>query len=289
MSTVKKAVIPAAGLGTRFLPVTKSMPKEMLPIIDVPVIHYVVKEALASGIDDIIIITGRGKRSIEDYFDDAPELEMHLGNSGKEEYLRMVREISSLVDLHYIRQKEPLGLGHAVLQAEKHISGEPFAVLLGDDIIKNSEPCTKQLIDIHGRKGCSVIAVEDVPQDMVSSYGIIDGKPVEPSLCVLKDIVEKPPVHEAPSTMGAIGRYVFNPEIFDCLKEIPKGVGGELQLTDAIRLLKGRQDVYAYSFRGRRYDTGSAMGYLEAIIDFALDKEYLHDDLMEFMRRKVGR
>ncbi len=287
--TVKKAVIPAAGLGTRFLPVTKSMPKEMLPIIDVPVIHYVVSEALASGIEDIIIITGRGKRAIEDYFDDAPELEMHLGRTGKDEYLRMVQEISAMADLHYIRQKEPLGLGHAVLQAEKHISGEPFAVLLGDDIIKNDTPCTRQLIDIHARTGCSVIAVEDVPPDMVSNYGIIDGLPVEPSLCRLADIVEKPSIEDAPSTMGAIGRYVFNPEIFDCLKQIPKGVGGELQLTDAIRDLKNSQDVYAYSFRGRRYDTGSALGYLEAIIDFGLEKDDLHDGLMDYLKKVVSR
>ena len=285
--TVTKAVIPAAGLGTRFLPVTKSMPKEMLPIIDVPVIHYVVKEALDSGIDDIIIITGRSKRAIEDYFDDSPELEMHLANGQKEHLLKMVQEISSLVDIHYIRQKEPLGLGDAVLRAEKHICNEPFAVLLGDDIIRNDRPCTRQLIDTFDRYRCSVIAVEDVPKEMVSSYGIIKGRKLEDSLFLLEDIVEKPKMEEAPSTMGAIGRYVFTPEIFDSLKTTTRGIGGEIQLTDGIRLLKDRQNVYAYTFNGRRYDTGDRMGYIEAIIDFALEHEDLQDDVLAYMRKVV--
>jgi len=286
--TIKKAVIPAAGLGTRFLPVTKSMPKEMLPIIDVPVIHYVVQEALASGIDDIIIITGRSKRAIEDYFDDSPELEMHLAKNPKNaELLSMVRDISSLADIHYVRQKEPLGLGDAVLRAEKHISGEPFTVLLGDDIIKNTTPCTRQLIDTYNRYRCSVLAVEEVSDAMVSSYGIIRGKPLEDSLSLLEDIVEKPSLAEAPSRMGAIGRYVFTPEIFDCLHTTERGVGGEIQLTDAIRLLNGRQNIYAYEFSGRRYDTGDRMGYLEAIIDVALEQEDLREGLLEYMRGVV--
>ncbi|HIJ07200.1 MAG: UDP-glucose pyrophosphorylase [Methanomicrobiales archaeon 53_19] len=286
--TIKKAVIPAAGLGTRFLPVTKSMPKEMLPIIDVPVIHYVVQEALASGIDDIIIITGRSKRAIEDYFDDSPELEMHLAKNPKnKELLSMVRDISSLADIHYVRQKEPLGLGDAVLRAGKHISGEPFAVLLGDDIIKNTTPCTRQLIDTYNRYRCSVLAVETVPDDMVSRYGIIKGKLLEDSLSLLEDIVEKPKLEDAPSRMGAIGRYVFTPEIFDCLHTTERGVGGEIQLTDAIRLLNGRQNIYAYEFSGRRYDTGDRMGYLEAIIDVALEQDDLREELMEYMRGVV--
>jgi len=288
--TIKKAVIPAAGLGTRFLPVTKSMPKEMLPIIDVPVIHYVVQEALASGIDDIIIITGRSKRAIEDYFDDSPELEMHLAKNPKnKELLSMVRDISSLADIHYVRQKEPLGLGDAVLRAGKHISGEPFAVLLGDDIIKNTTPCTRQLIDTYNRYRCSVLAVETVPDGMVSRYGIIKGKLLEDSLSLLEDIVEKPKLEDAPSRMGAIGRYVFTPEIFDCLHTTERGVGGEIQLTDAIRLLNGRQNIYAYEFSGRRYDTGDRMGYLEAIIDVALEQDDLREELMEYMRGVVGR
>lgn len=284
---ITKAVIPAAGLGTRFLPVTKSMPKEMLPIIDIPVIHYVVKEALDSGIDDIIIITGRSKRAIEDYFDDSPELEMHLANGHKEHLLKMVQEISSLVDIHYIRQKEPLGLGDAVLRAEKHICDEPFAVLLGDDIIRNDKPCTRQLIETFERYRCSVIAVEDVPEEMVGSYGIIKGRKLEDSLYLLEDIVEKPKVEEAPSTMGAIGRYVFTPEIFDCLKRTTHGSGGEIQLTDGIRLLKEHQNVYGYMFYGRRYDTGDRMGYIEAIIDFALEHEDLRDDVMAYLRKVV--
>ena len=217
--SVKKAIIPAAGLGTRFLPATKSMPKEMLPIIDTPVIQYVVEEAINSGIEDIIIITGRGKRAIEDYFDDSPELEMHLANKKNTEMLKLVRDVSSLVDIHYIRQKEPNGLGDAILRAEKHIGNEPFAVLLGDDIIMNGKPCTAQLIDKFEKYGRSTIAVEEVPYDKLSSYGIIKGKSVADSLYVVEDIVEKPAPEKAPSNIGAIGRYVFTPEIFDCIKE----------------------------------------------------------------------
>jgi len=235
---VKKGVIPAAGLGTRFLPATKAMPKEMLPLIDRPVIQYVVEEAIASGIEDILIITGRGKRAIEDYFDDSPELELHLKESGKEDLLREVQEVSSLADIHYIRQKEPKGLGDAVLRAEKHIGDEPFAVLLGGDIIKNFTPCTRQLIDISGCYNASVLAVEEIPREKVSSYGIIRGRGFADSLYLIEDIVEKPSVEEAPSNLGAIGRYVFTPEIFDCLKRTPVGVGGEIQLTDAIRMLR---------------------------------------------------
>ncbi len=280
---VKKAVIPAAGLGTRFLPVTKSMPKEMLPIIDVPAIHHVVKEALDSGIDDIIIITGRSKRAIEDYFDDSPELEMHLAKKNNLDLLGMVQEISSLVDIHYIRQKEPLGLGDAVLRAEKHVCDEPFAILLGDDIIRNETPCTRQLIDTFDRYRCSVVAVEDVPAKKVSSYGIIKGRELEDSLFLLEDIVEKPKMEEAPSTMGAIGRYVFTPEIFDCLKRVTWGAGGEIQLTDGIRLLKESQNVYACTFSGKRYDIGDRMGYIEAIIDFALEHDDLRKDVLAYM------
>ncbi|MDR9817361.1 MAG: UTP--glucose-1-phosphate uridylyltransferase [Candidatus Methanoculleus thermohydrogenotrophicum] len=211
MKGVRKAVIPAAGLGTRFLPATKSMPKEMLPLIDRPVIQYVVEEAIDSGIDDLIIITGRGKRAIEDYFDESPELEMHLWEHGKFEELKTVQEISSLIDIHYIRQKEPRGLGDAILRAEKHIGDEPFAVLLGDDIIRNQTPCTKQLIDLYREKQRSIIAVEAVSREKISSYGIIRGTKVSPSLYRIDDIVEKPRVEEAPSNIGAIGRYVFTP------------------------------------------------------------------------------
>ncbi len=281
---ITKAVIPAAGLGTRFLPVTKSMPKEMLPIIDVPVIHYVVKEAVDSGIDDIIIITGRNKRAIEDYFDDAPELEMHLARNHKQDLLKIVQDISSLVDIHYIRQKEPRGLGDAVLRAEKHIRDEPFAVLLGDDIIRNARPCIKQLIDIYNRYQCSVIAVEEVPHEKVSSYGIINGRMLEDALYRVDDIIEKPDVDQAPSDLGAIGRYIFTPQIFDCLKKTEEGIGNEVQLTDAIRLLKDRQNIYGYLFKGKRYDTGDRFGYIEAIIDFALENDRLGPQLSRYLQ-----
>lgn len=286
---VKKAVIPAAGLGTRFLPATKAMPKEMLPLIDRPVIQYVVEEAIASGIDDILIITGRGKRAIEDYFDDSPELELHLKENGKEKLLKVVQDVSSLADIHYIRQKEPKGLGDAVLRAEKHIGDEPFAVLLGDDIIRNSTPCTRQLIDISGRYDASVLAVEEVPQEKISSYGIIRGREFLDSLYILEDIVEKPSVEDAPSNIGAIGRYVFTPEIFDCLKRTAAGVGGEIQLTDAIRTLKEEQRVYAYAFEGKRYDTGDKASYVQAIIDFALERPALREGIMSHLREALLR
>ncbi|UGV40291.1 UTP--glucose-1-phosphate uridylyltransferase GalU [Methanococcoides orientis] len=281
---VKKAVIPAAGLGTRFLPVTKSMPKEMLPIIDKPVIHYVVEEAIASGIDDIIFVTGRSKRSIEDYFDGSPELEMHLKEKHKDDLLKMVEDISSMVDIHYIRQKEPRGLGDAIMTAEKHISGDPFAVLLGDDIIVNHTPCIRQLIEVFQKYRCSTIAVEEVPMEKVSSYGIIKGKQLEESLCILEDIVEKPSIEEAPSNIGAIGRYVFTPEIFDCIRDAGTGVGGEIQLTDGIRMLNETQKVYAHKFAGRRYDTGDKLGYVQAVIDFALCSEDFGPQVREYLK-----
>ncbi len=281
---IKKAVIPAAGLGTRFLPVTKSMPKEMLPIIDKPVIHYVVEEAIASGIDDIIFVTGRSKRSIEDYFDDSPELEMHLKEQHKDELLKMVEDISSMVDIHYIRQKEPKGLGDAIMTARKHISGDPFAVLLGDDIIVNRTPCIRQLIDVFKKYRCSTIAVEEVPMEKVSSYGIIKGKPLDDSLCILEDIVEKPSIEEAPSNIGAIGRYVFTPEIFDCIKDAGAGVGGEIQLTDGIRMLNDMQKVYAYKFAGKRYDTGDKFGYVQAVIDFAICNEDFGPKVRDYLK-----
>ncbi|NPE27428.1 UTP--glucose-1-phosphate uridylyltransferase GalU [Methanococcoides sp. SA1] len=283
---VKKAVIPAAGLGTRFLPATKSMPKEMLPIIDKPVIHYVVEEAIASGIDDIIFVTGRSKRAIEDYFDESPELEMHLKEHHKDSLLKMVEDISSMVDIHYIRQKEPRGLGDAIMTAKKHISGDPFAVLLGDDIIVNDVPCTKQLIEVFQKYRCSTIAVEEVPREKVSSYGIISGKPIDDSLCILEDIIEKPSVEEAPSNIGAIGRYVFTPEIFDCINETSTGVGGEIQLTDGIRLLNEQQKVYAYRFAGQRYDTGDKLGYVKAIVDFALKNEEIGPQVRTHLKSK---
>jgi UTP--glucose-1-phosphate uridylyltransferase len=284
---VHKAVIPAAGLGTRFLPVTKSMPKEMLPIIDKPVIHYVVEEAVKSGIDDIIIITGRGKRAIEDYFDASPELEMRLKGQHNNEALNRLREISDFPTIHYVRQKEPNGLGDAILKAENHIGNEPFAVLLGDDIITNSKPCTAQLMSVYSRFESSVISIEHVSREKVCNYGIIKGKSIEPDLIRIEDIVEKPSPEKAPSDMGAVGRYIFVPEIFDCLKNTPRGVGNEIQLTDAIQILLKEHPVYAYKFEGKRYDTGDKLGYIETIIDFALQNEHLNKEISEYLQKRI--
>jgi UTP--glucose-1-phosphate uridylyltransferase len=287
---ITKAVIPAAGLGTRFLPVTKSMPKEMLPIIDKPIIQFAVEEAIASGIEDIIIITGRGKRAIEDYFDTSPELESHLVQNKKYELLQEVKNISSLVDIHYIRQKEPKGLGDAVLKAEKHIGDEPFAVLLGDDIINSKTPCIKQLTNLFERYNKPIIAVEEVPKEKVSSYGMIKGRERGESIYLIEDIIEKPSLEEVPSNIGTIGRYILTPEIFDCIKETPPGKGNEIQLTDAIRMLitKENKDVYAYKFRGKRYDAGDKLGYVKAIIDFALEREDLKGEIERYLRKIVA-
>ena len=286
---IRKAVIPAAGLGTRFLPVTKSMPKEMLPIIDKPVIQYVVEEAIDAGIDDIIIITGRGKRAIEDYFDAAPELEMHLSCQHKEETLSRLKKITDFPGIHYIRQKEPLGLGDAILMAEKHVGNEPFAVLLGDDIITNSSSCTGQLISIFSRFKASVISIEEVPPEKVSSYGIIKGSLLEKDLYAIEDIIEKPPASLAPSRLGAAGRYIFVPEIFDCLRNTSLGVGNEIQLTDGIRLLLQEHSVYGYKFKGKRYDTGDKQGYIETIIDYALNDPELQENLKKFLANRLRR
>jgi UTP--glucose-1-phosphate uridylyltransferase len=288
MTTIRKAIIPAAGLGTRFLPVTKSMPKEMLPIIDKPVIHYVVEEAVDAGIEDIIIITGRGKRAIEDYFDASPELEMRLKDQKKIEQLKQLKEISDFPGIHYVRQKEPMGLGDAILKAEKHIGNEPFAVLLGDDIIVNSQSCTGQLMSVFSRFQKSVISIELLPPEKISSYGIIKGSEIEPDIFAIQDIIEKPTPDSAPSNMGAVGRYIFVPEIFDCLKRTSPGVGNEIQLTDAIRLLLKEQPVYAYKFRGKRYDTGDKLGYIETIIDYALKDPHLQKNLKKFLTDRLN-
>jgi len=288
MTTIRKAIIPAAGLGTRFLPVTKSMPKEMLPIIDKPVIHYVVEEAVDAGIEDIIIITGRGKRAIEDYFDASPELEMRLKDQKKIEQLKQLKEISDFPGIHYVRQKEPMGLGDAILKAEKHIGNEPFAVLLGDDIIVNSQSCTGQLMSVFSRFHSSIISIELLPPEKISSYGIIKGSEIEPDIFAIQDIIEKPTPDSAPSNMGAVGRYIFVPEIFDCLKRTSPGVGNEIQLTDAIRLLLQEQPVYAYKFKGKRYDTGDKLGYIETIIEYALKDPDLQKSLKKFLLDRLN-
>lgn len=283
---IKKAVIPAAGLGTRFLPVTKSMPKEMLPIIDTPAIHYVVKEAIESGIDDIIIITGRGKKPLEDYFDKSPELEDHLKKNKKNDLLKTITDISFLVDVHYIRQKEPLGLPDAIKTAEKHIGDDPFAVLLGDDIITSKKPCIKQLIDVFYKYKSSVIAVQNVPREKISRYGSVQIKnTTEKQLYLIENIVEKPKIQEAPSTIAAIGRYVFTPEIFDCIHKTKPGINNELQIADSINILTKSQKVYAYEFEGKRYDIGDKLGYVQAIIDFSLKNKEIKSDIKNYIHK----
>ena len=267
---VRKAVIPAAGLGTRLLPLTKSMPKEMLPIVDRPAIHYVVEEAVKSGIDDILIITGKGKRAIEDYFDRNFELEFYLKEKGKLEALKQIEEIGEMVDIYYVRQKKPLGLGDAILHAEKHVNGEPFAVLLGDDIIVSHNPAIKQLIDVAERKKAPVIGVERVPWELVNRYGIVDVRPVEQGLYQVRNLIEKPSPQEAPSNVAIIGRYVLIPEIFDALRETPPGKGGEIQLTDALHiLLKRERTIFAKEVKGKRYDIGSKEGWIYANIELS--------------------
>jgi UTP--glucose-1-phosphate uridylyltransferase len=287
---VKKAVIPAAGLGTRFLPVTKSMPKEMLPLVDTPAIHYVVKEAVDSGIDDIIIITGRGKRAVEDYFDESPELMMHLKKKEKNSLLDVLNDISSMANIHYIRQKEPKGLPDAILHAEKHVGNEPFAVLLGDDIIKSKVPCIGQLINVFLELESSVLAVQEVSWDKINRYGAVKSKKIafnKGSLVFeLEDIAEKPDPSVAPSNIAAIGRYVFTPEMFDCIKKTKPGVNNELQIADSIKILKNQQKIYTSEFDGKRYDIGDKLGYIEAIIDFALEKKDISSDLKAFLKTR---
>ncbi|MGZ7109026.1 MAG: UTP--glucose-1-phosphate uridylyltransferase GalU, partial [Methanobacterium sp.] len=246
-----KAVIPAAGLGTRFLPATKAQPKEMLPVFNKPTIQYVVEEAVASGIDDILIITGKGKRSIEDHFDKAFELEYFLKNGGKMDYLKEVESISELADIYYVRQKQQKGLGDAISCAKKHIDGDPFAVLLGDTIAQSKIPCTKQLIDVYDKYRSTVIAIEVVPDERVERYGIIDGTKIDDSLYRINDLVEKPKFEDAPSNLGILGRYILTPEIFDFIVEVPPGVGGEVQLTDALRLF---EESYGWVFDGKLHD-----------------------------------
>jgi UTP--glucose-1-phosphate uridylyltransferase len=287
MQRVKKAIIPAAGLGTRFLPATKAMPKEMLPIVDKPTIQYIVEEAIESGIEDIIIVTGKGKRSIEDHFDNAFELEQNLQEKGKLELLEIVRETSKMVDIHYIRQKEPKGLGHAVWCARNFIGNEPFAVLLGDDIVQAETPCLKQLMDVYNQTHSSVIGVKRVPDNETNRYGIIDPEDQNGRAFQVRNFVEKPKLGTAPSNLAIIGRYVFTPEIFMFLDKQVVGAGGEIQLTDAIQRLNQIQRVFGYEFEGKRFDVGEKLGFIETTIEFALQKEELRDDLLKFMAEKL--
>lgn len=282
---VRKAIIPAAGLGTRFLPATKAMPKEMLPIVDKPTIQYIVEEAIESGIEDIIIVTGKGKRAIEDHFDNSMELEQNLLERGKLDLLHEVQKSSKMVDIHYIRQKEPKGLGHAIWCARKFIGNEPFAVLLGDDIVAAEKPCLKQMIEQYNHYRASIIGVQHVPDQEVSRYGIIDGQIMDDRLYRVSHMVEKPKLGEAPSNLAIMGRYILSPRIFEILEHQVPGAGGEIQLTDAIANLNLIEAVYAYNFDGIRYDVGDKMGFIQTTIEFALKKPELRYDLLDFLSK----
>lgn len=280
---VRKAIIPAAGLGTRFLPATKAMPKEMLPIVDKPTIQYIVEEAIESGIEDIIIVTGKGKRAIEDHFDNSFELEQILLEKKKLELLNEVQKSSKMVDIHYIRQKEAKGLGHAVWCARKFIGEEPFAVLLGDDIVKAKTPCLRQMIEQYERFKSSIIGVQNVADDEVSRYGIVDGKEIHDRFYNVNNLIEKPKRADAPSNLAILGRYILNPKIFEILDHQRAGLGGEIQLTDAIAELNRYEAVYAYNFEGVRYDVGEKLGFIQTNIEFALQREELRPQLLEYL------
>jgi len=282
---IRKGVFPAAGLGTRFLPATKAQPKEMLPLVDKPTIQYVVEEAVASGLSEIIIVTGRGKRAIEDHFDAAFELEYYLNDRGKVEELAQIKTISELASVSYVRQKEPLGLGHAILCARALVGDEPFAVFLGDDIIGGAAtPCMRQLLDAFEQNGGPVIAVERVPRERIHQYGVIAAQHVAGRVWEITDLVEKPKPLEAPSDLAIIGRYVLTPDIFDILAETPADARGEIQLTDGLRRLRSRRPMYAVEFDGKRYDTGDKLGFLKATVEFALARPDLADEFRAYLK-----
>ncbi|MBI2155408.1 MAG: UTP--glucose-1-phosphate uridylyltransferase GalU [Candidatus Rokubacteria bacterium] len=282
---VRKAVFPAAGLGTRFLPATKAQPKEMLPLVDKPMIQYVVEEAVASGLAEIIIVTGRGKRAIEDHFDAAWELEYYLNDRGKVEELAQIKTISELASVSYVRQKEPLGLGHAILCARPLVGAEPFGVFLGDDIFAPAPvPCMRQLLDVFERHGGPVLAVERVPRERLAQYGVIAARPLEDNVYEILDLVEKPRPEEAPSDLSIVGRYVLTPDVFDLLAETRADRRGEIQLTDALKALRRRRPMYAVEFEGRRYDTGDKLGFLKATVEFALARPDLADDFRAYLK-----
>ena len=282
---IRKAIIPAADLGTRFLPATKAQPKEMLPIVDKPTIQYIIEEAIASGIEEILIITGRSKKCIEDHFDRSVELELELEKSGKQSMLDMVQDISNMVDIHYIRQKEPRGLGHAINCAKVFVGDEPFAILLGDDIVYNDQkPCLKQLIDCYNEYHTSVLGVQTVPHEKVNKYGIVDGTFVKDRVMKVKGLVEKPNIDEAPSDVAILGRYIVTPKIFEILDRTKPGKGGEIQLTDALLELMNEEEMYAYDFEGRRYDVGDKLGFLEATVEYALRRDDLKDKFTDYLK-----
>lgn len=281
---VRKAIIPAAGLGTRFLPATKAQPKEMLAIVDKPTIQYIIEEAVASGIQDIIIVTGRNKRSIEDHFDRSIELELELEKSGKQEMLEMVRDISDMANIHYIRQKEPRGLGHAIFTARHFIGNEPFAVLLGDDVVVSRKPCLSQMIDVYNEYKTSVLGVQKVAHEVVNKYGIADCKLIDDRVYKVRDLVEKPAVDEAPSDIAILGRYIITPSIFSYLENQDAGTGGEIQLTDALKRMCKDEAMYAYDFMGHRYDVGTKCGFIQANIEFALRNPEVKGEMLEYIK-----
>lgn len=285
---IRKAIIPAAGLGTRFLPATKAQPKEMLPIVDKPTIQYIVEEAIASGIEEILIITGRNKKSIEDHFDKSVELEMELEKHNKNQLLELVQDISEMVDIHYIRQKEPKGLGHAIRCAKTFVGDEPFAILLGDDIVYNPEkPCLKQLMDCYNEYKTSILGVQTVPEEDVNKYGIVDGIQIEDRVSKVKGLIEKPSIEEAPSNIAILGRYIVTPRIFDILDNTKPGKGNEIQLTDALLQLVKEEAMYAYNFEGRRYDVGDKLGYLQATVEYALRKPELREGFIDYLENTI--
>ena len=282
---VRKAIIPAAGLGTRFLPATKAQPKEMLPIVDKPTIQYIIEEAVASGIEEILIITGRNKKCIEDHFDKSVELEMELEKNNKIELLELVRNISDMADIHYIRQKEPRGLGHAIRCAKTFVGNEPFAILLGDDVVYNPEkPCLKQLIECYNEYKTTILGVQTVSENDVYKYGIVDGIIVEDRVCKVKGLVEKPSVEDAPSNTAILGRYIVTPRIFDILDNTKPGKGNEIQLTDALLTLIKEEAMYAYNFEGIRYDVGDKLGFLQATVEYALRKPELKNEFVQYLK-----
>ncbi|MFQ5827563.1 MAG: UTP--glucose-1-phosphate uridylyltransferase GalU [Candidatus Methylomirabilia bacterium] len=281
---IRKAVFPAAGLGTRFLPATKALPKEMLPLVDKPTIQYVVEEAVASGLDEIVIVTGRGKRAIEDHFDLAFELEHYLQHRGKAKELAQIRTISDLASVSYVRQKEPLGLGHAILSARSLVGEEPFAVLLSDDIVVAETPCMRQLLDVYGQCQGPVVAVEHIPRDQIHRYGVIQPKPLATNVYEVLDLVEKPAPEEAPSDLAIIGRYVLTPDIFPILAQTPPDSRGEIQVTNGLRALRSHRPLYAVAFEGKRYDTGDKLGFVTATVELSLARPDLAEALRAHLR-----
>lgn len=289
MKKIRKAVIPAAGFGTRFLPATKATPKEMLPIVDKPTIQYIVEEALQSGIEEILIISGHAKRAIEDHFDTNPGLEMHLESQGKDDLLKMVRSISE-INIHYIRQKHMRGLGDAILCARSFIDDEPFAVLLGDDVVYNeTNPALRQMIDIYNDLGATILGCQEVPEEKVSAYGIVEGVPEEgKSVLRVTNMIEKPSIEEAPSRTAVLGRYIITPDVFEVLERTEPGKGGEIQLTDAIQTMAAREAVYAYCFEGKRYDVGDKLGFLKATVEYALRRPDLGGPFRQYLEQLMG-